>query len=72
MGIQLYSTNCPKCKVVETLLNRAEAVFDIIDDVDKVVAFGEEQGITTAPILVVDDKILDFSDAVKYIKETLL
>lgn len=67
--ITLYTINCPKCKVVEMKLDQKGIKYDKIEDEQLVVKFGEENNIRTAPILVVDGKILDFSNAIKYINE---
>jgi arsenate reductase-like glutaredoxin family protein len=67
--IKLYSTNCAKCKVIETKLKQANVAFSVITDVDEVTAVGKAHGITSAPILQVEDKYYDFSAAVKYLKE---
>ena len=69
MDIKLYSTNCPKCKVVETKLKQMNIEFVLETDVDTVVSVGREKGIMSAPILQVDDAFMDFTTAIKYLKE---
>ena len=59
----LYTTNCPKCKVLETKLNSKNITYDICDDVSVM----EEKGFMEAPKLEVDDKVLNFKEAVDYI-----
>ena len=61
----LYSTNCPKCKVVKMKLNQKHIDFDENTNVDEMMALG----ITHAPMLGIDGKLLDFSEAIKYINE---
>ena len=40
-----------------------------MSDKDKVIEFGEKNGIHSAPILSVDDKALNFTDAIKWVRE---
>lgn len=61
--IILYSTNCPKCKVLEMKLNSKQAKFEICTDIDKMISLG----IQSAPVLSIDGKLLDFTQALKYI-----
>ena len=66
--ITLYSTNCPKCKVLEMKLKLTGKDFKIVDTIDEVVEVGKMCGITSAPILRVNDEYYDFSKAVEVIK----
>lgn len=61
--IVLFSTNCPKCKVLEKKLNQANIAFSIDSNIDEVI----EKGFTSAPILKVEDEYLDFGNAVKWV-----
>ena len=62
--IKLYSTNCPKCKVLETKLNMKGIQYDISTDVNEMLAMG----IKAAPVLQLDNgKLLLFADAVKWV-----
>ena len=69
MIVTLYSTNCPKCKVLETKLRQLGVEFTVVTDTDKVSAIGQENGIMSAPILQVDSECMDFTRAIKYLKE---
>ena len=64
MDVILYSTNCPKCKVLEKKLNSSGIDYSIVTDVDVM----ERKGFQSAPVLEVDDKIYEFSEAVKWLK----
>jgi glutaredoxin len=64
MDVILYSTNCPKCKVLEKKLNSSGIDYSIVTDVDVM----EQKGFQSAPVLEVDDKIYEFSEAVKWLK----
>lgn len=63
----LYSTNCPRCKVIEAKLKKTGVDFDIVTDVDKVVEVGKKAGIMSAPILEKNGVYFDFVSAIKEI-----
>lgn len=63
--ITLYSTNCPKCNVLETKLKNANIGFNISNDLESLM----KQGFREAPILEVDNQYLKFSEAIKWIQE---
>ena len=67
--VTLYSTHCPKCRVVEMKLKQLGIEHQIIDDEDTVVKIGQDQHILSAPILEADGKFMNFQDAVKFINE---
>lgn len=64
MSITLYSTHCPKCKVIEAKLKQAGLEYTEVNDVNTMLQLGYR----TAPILDVDGQILDFSNANKFLK----
>lgn len=59
----LYSTHCPKCEVLKKKLNSNGIDFEEVNDIRIMV----EMGFMTAPILEVDGKIMNFSEANKWI-----
>ena len=61
----LYSTGCPKCNVLKKKLNSANIEFEEITDVSEM----ESLSISAVPVLKVDNKLLPFAEAVKYINE---
>lgn len=66
--IKLYGTHCPRCNVIEKKLNAKGIEFDLIDNPEEVLKFGEEHDIHSAPIVVLQDgTILDFTGANKWI-----
>lgn len=65
MNVILYSTHCPKCKVLETKLKQNNVDFKEINDVDLMV----EKGFKSAPVLEVDGVIYNFKEAIEWIKE---
>lgn len=62
--ITLYSTGCPKCKVLETKLEQKKIEYKKESDVGKML----ELGIKSAPVLSIDgESFLQFTDAVKWV-----
>lgn len=68
-NIRLYSTHCPKCRVVEKKLEQAQIQYDLIDAKENPEVIEEltALGIQQMPVLIVDDKILGFSEIIKWI-----
>lgn len=73
--LKMYSLGCPKCLVLEKLLDKKSIKYEKITDVDTVKKFGEEHKKFSVPLLEVIDEdnpesesiILDFNTAVRYI-----
>lgn len=63
--VKLYSTGCSKCIILTKKLDEAGITYDVFDDVDKMI----EMGMTTVPMLEVDGKIMNFKEAVDWIKK---
>lgn len=63
MNIVLYTTHCPKCKVLESKLIEKNIDFQIEEDIEKLI----DLGYMSAPILSVDGEVMEFSEAVKWV-----
>jgi glutaredoxin-related protein len=63
--ITLYSTHCPRCRVLETKLTQKNIEFNVVTDINKM----ESLGIQSVPILEVNDKLLNFTDAVAWVNK---
>ena len=63
MKIFLYSTGCPKCKILETKLAQKNVDYEMIDDVDIMI----NKGFQSLPVLEVDSKLMEFGDAVRWV-----
>lgn len=61
--VTLYSTGCPRCKVLETKLKQKNVEFTVCSDVNEM----EEKEISSVPCLGVNEEILDFGKAVKWV-----
>lgn len=69
--VKLFSTGCPKCKVVEAKLKQKNIAFEVESDPDIIIAKGQELGILSAPILQIDEEYFEFSKAIKVINERM-
>lgn len=63
--IILYSTDCPKCKVLEKKLAEKGIEFSVNKSIEEMLSLK----ILEAPKLSVDGKLLDFPAAVNWLKE---
>ena len=63
--IILYSTGCPKCKVLERKLHDKGIYYTKNKSLNEM----ERLGFTTVPVLYVSGKYLKFNEAVKWINE---
>jgi len=61
----LYTTNCPKCKILESKLQNKNIEYEKCDDIKIMI----EKSFMSAPILEVDDKIMNYLEAVEWVKE---
>ena len=67
--ITLYSTGCPKCKVLEQKMGQKNIQYNVVQDEDKVVEFGIVNNIRSAPLLDIDGKAFDFIAALNWVRE---
>lgn len=65
MKICLYTIGCPRCLILEKKLEEAKIPYDIITD-EKTIA---QENITIVPVLKIDNKLYDFAESIKWIKE---
>lgn len=64
MVVKLYSTpTCPRCKILKDKMNDKNIEFTECQDVEEM----EKLGIEDIPQLMVNGRLLDFGQAVKYI-----
>lgn len=63
MKLVLYTTHCPKCKVIESKLNAKKIEFDMVDDKSTLL----KMGIVSVPVLEADGTRMDFLEANKYV-----
>lgn len=65
MKVVLYTIDCPMCKVLEKNLDEKGFRYEKNTNKDNM----RELGITHCPMLLVDNKLLNFKEAMQYIKE---
>lgn len=64
--VLLYSTHCPKCKVLAQKLDQKGITYKLkatADDLEEII----EKGYKSVPILVVGDNYMDFMKAIEWI-----
>ena len=65
MRITFYHTGCPKCKILESKLNAKGIQYTECTDVEIML----NKGMISAPWLEVNDTLLDFTAANKWVNE---
>lgn len=63
MKVTLYSTDCPKCKVLEKKLDNNGVTYETEKDIDKML----EKGFVSAPMLEVDGVVMNFKEGIEWI-----
>lgn len=63
--ITLYTTHCPKCKVIEKKLAQKDIQYVEVSDIEKMT----QLGFRSAPILEVDGRIYNFKEANNWIND---
>lgn len=61
----LYSTDCPKCKVLKTKLEQKGIEYYETDDINIL----EQKGIMSVPVLVVDNNYMLFKEAIDWVNK---
>ncbi len=67
MKVILYTTHCPKCKVLTAKLKAKGVNYEEVTDVDVM----RDRGFMSAPMLEVDGKIMTFVEAIKWVNEVV-
>lgn len=68
MNMVLYTSHCPKCKVLEMKLKQKGIEYQEVDIDPKNLEYLLSQGIQSAPCLKVDNKLLLFKEAIDFVK----
>ncbi len=63
MKIVLYSTGCPKCKVLEKKLDDAGVEYEVVSDTEVMLS----KSFINVPVLSINDSNLKFKEAVDWI-----
>ncbi len=65
MEIILYSTNCPRCKVLEAKMIEKDIPFKEVTDVEEML----QLGISQAPMVRAGNDLMEFSKAIEWIRK---
>jgi glutaredoxin len=65
MTLILYTTDCPKCKILKHKLDDKGIKYETCSDVNIM----QEKGFRSVPMLQIDENIMTYLDAIKWIKE---
>lgn len=63
MNLVLYTTHCPNCRVLESKLKSKNLSYTEVTDVEVM----KNKGFFSVPYLEVDDQLLSFVEAVKWV-----
>ena len=63
LQVTLYTTHCPKCVILEKKLSQKKIKYNIVDDKQEIV----KKGFLTAPLLEVNDEVMEFTKAVEWV-----
>lgn len=64
MKVDLYTTHCPKCSVLEKKLVAKNIEYTEHTDVEEML----KMGFKAAPVLIVDNRTMNYLDAVNWVK----
>ena len=64
-NITLFSSGCPKCKVLKQKLDERKIKYELSEDFDELIT----QNLQTIPVLKVNGKYYQFGEAIKLIGE---
>lgn len=65
MSVVMYSTGCPKCKILKKKLDEKKILYEEETDVEKM----KSKGIDRVPVLEVEGELFSYSEAVKLIND---
>ena len=61
----LYTTNCPKCKILKKKLDKKNIKYDIVTDEKEILALN----VLEVPQFFNNEKLLNFSEAIQWINQ---
>lgn len=64
-NIILFSSGCPKCKVLKQKLDDRKIEYEVSEDFDELI----EQNLQTVPVLKVNGEYYQFGEAIKVVNE---
>ena len=67
--IDVYSTRCPKCKILIKRLEQNGIEFNVIEHLSDIYEVAERYGIKEAPFVIKDNEVYNFTEAMTAITE---
>lgn len=67
MKVTLYTTGCPRCRVLESKLNAAGVEYEKVTDKNLMI----EKGFVATPMLDIDGETLSFGDAINRVNNMM-
>lgn len=64
-GIILYSTGCPKCRILKKKLDEKGVQYEICSDTERMIGLG----LTEVPALGVKGELFSFAEAVSWVNQ---
>lgn len=64
-NIVLYSTGCPKCKILKKKLDDKGIKYEEVNEKEKIM----EKGVFSVPWLEVNGDMMDFGKSIKWVNE---
>lgn len=64
-NIILFSSGCPKCKVLKQKLDERKIEYEVSEDFDELI----EHNLQTVPVLKVNGEYYQFGEAIKVVNE---
>lgn len=64
MSIIFYTTGCPKCSVLKKKLDMAHIQYEVCQDMEVM----QNKGMSSAPALEVEGQLLNFKEAVEWLR----
>lgn len=65
INIILYSTECPKCKILKQKLDEANITYIVCSDIEII----KNKGFRSVPMVEINNKIMNYLECINWIKE---
>lgn len=69
MGIVVHGNGCPKCNILIKKLDEKGVTYTKVDNMEEIVKIGKENNISSMPITIWNDEVLDFKSAIEKINK---
>lgn len=65
--ITFYTSHCPRCKVLMTLMDNKKIEYEVVDDSNIYETLAEKNNIDSMPFAEIDGKVVETKELIKYI-----